>query len=240
MAKLDPINSKESLNDRLTLGSPTTDGDVRGCIQDVFGNEREFYYDTRACVERFYAQVPKKYWNVSGVKRAIAEKQDSFYIYGPPGSGKTYFAAAVAKSEIMRNRAVKWVSYPYLILQLQSSFQDQGKCPFTIMRSVAESPGLLVIDDLGAEKLTDYVRQVTYFIVNYREQNDLRTIITSNLPLSRVNTVIDPRISSRIAGMCRVVEFSGPDLRVAKKGNERTSSPDLIGSPGEPVTDLAR
>jgi DNA replication protein DnaC len=68
---------------------------------------------------------------------------------------------------------------------------------------------LIVLDDFGAEKMTDFVRQVSYLIINYREQNKLQTIITSNFTLDEIDMYIDRRISSRIAGMCEVVRMSG-------------------------------
>jgi len=46
-------------------------------------------------------------------------------------------------------------------------------------------------------------------IINYREQNKLQTIITSNFTLDEIDKYIDRRISSRIAGMCEIIRMSG-------------------------------
>ena len=75
---------------------------------------------------------------------------------------------------------------------------------------------ILFLDDLGAEKLTDFVRQITYFILNEREQNELTTVITSNFSLKQLDEQIDQRISSRIAGMCEILKFTGDDRRIKK------------------------
>jgi DNA replication protein DnaC len=53
-------------------------------------------------------------------------------------------------------------------------------------------------------------------IINYREQNKLQTIITSNFTLDEIDMYIDRRISSRIAGMCEVVRMSG-DKRLKQR-----------------------
>ena len=72
----------------------------------------------------------------------------------------------------------------------------------------------MIIDDIGAEKLTEFVRQTFYYIINEREQWLKKTIITSNYSLDELDEYIDGRISSRIAGMCEIVELGGKDRRV--------------------------
>ena len=77
----------------------------------------------------------------------------------------------------------------------------------------------LFLDDLGAEKLTDFVRQITYYILNEREQHQLLTVITSNFSIKDLDKQIDSRISSRIAGMCEILKFTGKDQRL--KSNDK-------------------
>ena len=79
---------------------------------------------------------------------------------------------------------------------------------------MAKFEGWLAIDDIGAEKLTEFVRQITYYILNEREQRELPTLITSNFSLMEIDEMIDSRISSRIAGMCEVIKLSGKDRRL--------------------------
>ena len=62
--------------------------------------------------------------------------------------------------------------------------------------------------------MTDFVKQIIYFIINEREQRCLTTIITSNFSLAQLDEHIDSRISSRIAGMCKVIQLSGRDRRL--------------------------
>lgn len=138
------------------------------------------------------------------------------FIYGGSGTGKSVFAASIAKQYIRKKKSVNFLSYPAFIMELQSSFRKDEEDPFEIARSVATFAGVLIIDDLGAEKLTDFVRQITYFILNEREQRELRTIITSNFSLADLDAQVDPRISSRIAGMCKVLKFTGADRRVKR------------------------
>ena len=71
----------------------------------------------------------------------------------------------------------------------------------------------LVLDDFGAEKTTDFVRQISYLIVDYREKYELQTIITSNYFLKDIAILLDDRLSSRITGMCKIIKLEG-DKRI--------------------------
>ena len=91
-----------------------------------------------------------------------------------------------------------------------------------LMREIGASEGagrkegVLIIDDLGAVKLTEFVQQITYYIINEREMKMLPTIITSNFDLNEIDNMIDPRVSSRISGMCEIKQLVGKDKRINK------------------------
>jgi len=138
----------------------------------------------------------------------------SVFLTGKTGVGKTTLMASLAKLYFINFKNVMWISYPAFIMELQSAFKKDGESPFDMAVEVARFSGVLAIDDIGAEKLTDFVRQITYFILNEREQRMLPIIITSNFSLQQIDEMIDPRISSRIAGMCEVIKLTGKDRRI--------------------------
>lgn len=108
----------------------------------------------------------------------------------------------------------KFISYPKFIMKLQDSYRKDSseESAYQTLEKMSEVP-FLIIDDLGAEKPTEFVRQATYFLINEREMNMKTTFITTNFPLSFLDENIDPRIASRIAGMCEVIEMKGKDRR---------------------------
>jgi DNA replication protein DnaC len=73
----------------------------------------------------------------------------------------------------------------------------------------------LILDDLGTEKVSDWVLQSMYQIINARYVQMRQTVITSNHSLEELRSRIGDRIPSRIAEMCEVFELRGKDRRVS-------------------------
>lgn len=113
--------------------------------------------------------------------------------------------------------AWKFVVYPEFVMRVQDSFRhkDGEETAWDMLERLANKR-FLIIDDLGAEKPTEYVRQATYYIINHREMNLLPTFITTNFSMDHLDENLDPRISSRISGMCEIIRFEGKDGRVFK------------------------
>jgi DNA replication protein DnaC len=178
--------------------------------------------------EKIESEIPKKYQEIESDHNEIFNdlQEISIFLTGGSGTGKTVFACSLAKKYLRKGYNIKFISFPSFIMELQSSFKkdrpkdmiygESSQNSFEIAEDVAKFSGILVIDDLGAEKLTEFVRQIIYFIINEREQQCLTTIITSNFSLSELDEHIDSRISSRISGMCKVIKLTGKDRRLDK------------------------
>ncbi len=166
--------------------------------------------------------IPIKFRDIECDKPNIVKQgiEQSMFITGGAGVGKTVLMAGIAK-EILKakKKEVEWISYPSFIMELQSSFRkDDEITPFERAEEIASFSGTLAIDDIGAEKMTAFVQQITYYIINYREQEMLHTLITSNFSLQQIDDQIDTRVSSRIGGMCKIVKLAGRDRRLEKRG----------------------
>lgn len=109
----------------------------------------------------------------------------------------------------------KFVVYPEFIMQVQDSYRHAKgeETALDLLDSIAKIP-FLIMDDLGAEKPTEYVRQATYYVINHREMHLLPTFITTNFSMDYLDENLDPRISSRIAGMCEIIRLEGKDRRI--------------------------
>lgn len=163
--------------------------------------------------------IPPKFRDIEFDDKKMIENllRQSVFITGGVGTGKTTLMATLIKKYIWQEIPVRWINFPAFIMKLQNMFKDDTEKPYEYAEEVATSSTVLAIDDLGAEKLTEFVRQIIYYIVNEREQRQLPLLITSNFDLKKIDEMIDTRISSRIMGICKIIKLSGRDKRFNTK-----------------------
>ena len=146
--------------------------------------------------------------------------KQSLLLTGPYGTGKTQAAVGLA-ADLMprlmaRFQAVQLVTAPDFIGELQHGFDDDH-APREGYSDVLESYrtcGLLVFDDLGAGKLTPFVKEQFYKLFDYRYRQELPTFATSNFMKSAfVEAVGDMRVVERIKETFTVIEFTGENQR---------------------------
>lgn len=141
-------------------------------------------------------------------------------IIGPPGIGKTHLAVAVLRKAIEKGARGLFCDTRQLLSNIRHTFDATTRAvPMDVIRPVMEAD-LLVLDDLGAERPTDWVEETMNLVVNTRYNEKRPTIFTSNyedLPdIEDPNTLlarIGFRIHSRLREMCHFLEFHGPDFR---------------------------
>ena len=143
--------------------------------------------------------------------------KNNLYIHGPTGSGKSHLAAVAARRHLDRfgRGAATWK--PQEIARHVRSARDAADEQDRIM-GIAESK-LLVIDDLGVQKDTEFMISLLYEIIDFRYMNrPTGMIITSNLSLENLASKIgEDRIPSRLVQMCRFIGLDGPDQRLELK-----------------------
>jgi DNA replication protein DnaC len=155
-------------------------------------------------------------------------------LIGPPGIGKTHIAVSVLR-QVVLEKGVRGLYYDtrHLLSTIRSTYNPVTRTSaIDILRPVMEAE-LLVLDDLGAERPTDWVEETMNLIVNTRYNDRRPTIFTSNYEdienpedLDSLLVRVGFRMHSRLREMCDFLEYSGPDYR----GFEFTpSSDDLNG-----------
>lgn len=138
---------------------------------------------------------------------------------GPVGTGKTHAAVAAARVRYFsHNESPRF----WPVVELLDALRPGG--PEDAMEA-AMLARLLILDDLGAEKPTEWTAERLYAVINRRWMNEYVTIATSNLPATRksapkdhegatLDEVLGPRMFSRLVGSGAViVRLSGPDRR---------------------------
>lgn len=185
--------------------------------------------------ERIENRIPSKFKNAE-LKKCLKIVQDyysqkkhkekGFFLFGGFGTGKTYNVYALAKQLITDDINVWVFNLPRLLNTIRSSFskqevynEDTDNYSYAFVKDMKDIEGLinvdiLIIDDIGAEKPSDWVAETLYYLINSRYEDMRTTIFTSNLSLDKLADRIGDRIVSRIAEMCDVYEISGEDKRL--------------------------
>ena len=143
-------------------------------------------------------------------------------LIGPPGIGKTHIAVAVLR-QVVLDKGVRGLYYDtrHLLSTIRSTYNPVTRSSeVDILRPVMEAE-LLVLDDLGAERPTDWVEETMNLIVNTRYNDRRPTIFTSNYEDSEDPEDLDSllvrvgfRMYSRLREMCEFLAYSGPDYRL--------------------------
>lgn len=143
------------------------------------------------------------------------QQTDSWlWLQGPVGLAKTSLAVALMRAEIEAGRTGVYRTVPRLLARLKQSF-DGGDSLEALLGELMEVD-VLLLDDLGKEKNTDWSREVLFSLVNERYLRRKRTLVTSNLAWWEVaDRMDDAAVADRIRGMAGeyVIELRGASLR---------------------------
>lgn len=145
--------------------------------------------------------------------RYAKDTRVGLYLYGMPGSGKTHLSTAIA-NKLLLKAFPKFVTSPELLMQIKKTFgKANSDHEYIDELSYAK---LLILDDIGSEKPTEWVQETLFVIIDRRYTHHLPTIFTSNFSLDQLKERLGYRIASRIAEMTEVVELRSSDYRLRK------------------------
>lgn len=132
---------------------------------------------------------------------------------GPYGCGKTHLAAAIANYRAGLGRPPLLVVVPDLLDHLRATFSPESPVRFDRRFEEVRSAPLLILDDLGTQSMTPWVREKLYQLFNYRYIAELPTVITTADNLEE----IDPRLRSRMLDrrLCAIYGITAPAYRGA-------------------------
>ncbi|HYA64050.1 MAG TPA: ATP-binding protein [Candidatus Sulfotelmatobacter sp.] len=156
-------------------------------------------------------------------------------LMGPAGTGKTHLAVAALKELIQRGHGGLFCDYRELLKEIQASYNPASDTTEMRILEPVRTVEILVIDDLGASRPSDWVRDIVEIVLNARYNKNLTTLITTNYidnPMSKgeptrapdgklvlpvredsLELRIGTRMRSRLFEMCRTVELHAPDFR---------------------------
>lgn len=140
------------------------------------------------------------------------------YLHGGVGTGKTHICFALKKHyEVPQSwRYLTLWNVVDLIHEIRADidrhYLDKRRAEDDLTNP--ENRRILILDDIGAERATDFVAETLYRIINHRYIHQLPTIFTSNCNTQELADKIGERSTSRIVEMCDIYELTGSDRRV--------------------------
>lgn len=171
---------------------------------------------------------PKAFMAAQRVANDIGGK--GLLMCGNPGTGKTHLAAAIVNTRLRQGYVAAFVTVLELLADIRKTFDrpDTNSELLDLVKKVE----LLVLDDLGAERVTSWVSEQMFDIINARCMNKKQTVITSNYTpedlilrmaaSDKYGNIHDDlpgkRIVSRLNEMCSIIEVDGKDQRLGSVG----------------------
>ncbi len=135
------------------------------------------------------------------------------WFMGPVGTGKTTLAMLVSKAALKAGRSVAIYSLPRLLNTIRDTYRAERSHVELLDRLT--SVDLLHVDDVGAERSTDWVLEEFYSIVNARYEDERSIVITTNiLDREALCAQITERTVSRLTEMCDELPLLGHDRRM--------------------------
>ena len=183
--------------------------------------KRVFCFDDPESQKHTFANDDGKNQSVTRIAKKYVEKftelkfdGKGILFYGSVGTGKSYIAACIANALIDKGYTVKMTNFAKIIKRMQGKFE--GRQEYLDSLNKCE---LLIIDDLGIERQSEFAQEVVFDVIDSRYKTGLPMIVTTNLlpnDFKAPNNVTKSRIYDRILEKCFPVEVKGVNRRREK------------------------
>ena len=157
----------------------------------------------------------------------MKERRKGLLFYGSVGTGKTFISACIANALIEKGYPCLVTNFARLTNTLSGMYE--GKQSYIDGLNKFE---LIVIDDLGSERETEYMGEIVQNIIDSRYRSGLPLIITTNLTADELKHPVEirkQRIYSRLFEMCVPIEVKGRDRRKEKLKEDYKDLEDILG-----------
>lgn len=171
--------------------------------------------------------------NMEAMKKYV-ENFESFYkkgkgllLFGTVGTGKTFAAASVVNALIDKGHPAMMTNFARIANTVSGMYEGKQEYYDSFNRFP-----LLALDDLSAERKTEYMQEIVFNVVDSRYRAMLPLIVTTNLTWQELVNPEDlayQRIFSRLLEMCVPIKFEGADKRLESVKGSLSEARDLLG-----------
>ena len=155
------------------------------------------------------------------------KKGKGLLLYGPVGRGKTFMAACVANALLNSGRSVLMTNFSRIANTISGMYEGKQEYIDNLNRY-----DLLILDDLSAERKTEYMQEIVFSIIDARYRAGKPLVITTNLTmeeLKKPGEIMQQRIFDRVLEMTVPIEVTGANKRYKKINEDYAHLQDLLG-----------
>jgi DNA replication protein DnaC len=151
----------------------------------------------------------------------------SLLLLGPTGTGKTFEAWGAIRA--LAASGARFTFEVTTAADMYAKFRPRHGVDSEREFDTYLKVGVLVVDDLGAAKSSEWVEEINYRLINTRYEQGLPTLCTSNVPVKQLADHLGDRVTSRLTEMAMRVVLEGQDRR-------RVAGLQVVRSPGQPAS----
>ena len=146
----------------------------------------------------------------------IGTAPQGLLLHGSVGTGKTFASACISNYLMENGKTVLVMNLGLYLIKLKKEWDEAESNVLDYVKRC----DLLVIDDFGVEKITEFVLDKAFALIDTRYRAEKPLIITTNLSLNEITEKFDSRISDRLQEMCYPLRVEGQSKRLNRKRNE--------------------
>lgn len=172
---------------------------------------------------RYVEQWPKMRRNASGL-----------LLWGDVGTGKSYFAGCIANDLLDRGVSVVMTNFATILNTLTGLYTANRSCYLDRLNACS----LLIIDDLGVERSTEFAMEQAFAVIDARYRTKLPMIVTTNLTLEYMKAPPDlahARIYDRILERCLPLKISNQNIREINREANLITAKALLSDRSAPA-----
>jgi DNA replication protein DnaC len=189
--------------------------------------ESEMQYWNFGCADGSNEQIMKAAQNYVSHFDEFRKNGKGLLLFGTVGTGKTFVAACIANALIDKGYPVLMTNFARIANTVSGMWEGKQEYYDSLNRFP-----LLILDDLAAERKTEYMSEIVFNVIDARYRAGLPLIVTTNLTseeLKHPSDISYQRTFSRLLEMCLPVKVEGKDKRLEKLKADIQPMKDLLG-----------